>query len=998
MQTSPPPSASQPSNRRAARLLPLAVGVGTLCAGLIATALVWNSLRTSHDRQVHAEFDYRVRDLALRVVRRIATFEQVLRGAQAYVVASPLLPQVDEFRTYVGTLRLRQFYPGIQGIGVSLLERPPGARPDGAKSAVVMIEPLDAMNRRALGFDMFAEPVRHEAMARARDMGTAALSGQVRLVQEGSGPGQPGFLMYLPLYRGTPGDTATRREALYGWTYGAFRMLDFMRGLNGERESDLHVTIYDAAAAPENCMYGCDYRDGAARLDTQQTLRIAGRHWILRVRSNPVFEERLASQQAAWAGVSGIIVSVLSATLVWLLAQGRDRARLLARRMTEDLQRSYERLGLERTRLASILENAHDAFVAVDAAGRITYWNAQAARTFGWPASEAQGRSLRALLFHGEQPELDRLLTLDPAAFDSGHGDRLELQATCRAGDHIPVELSCSLVERGGERELHGFLRDLSAEKAAAARETVRQADLHQAQRALHRAQKLEAVGKLTGGVAHDFNNVLQIIYGNVQAACAAPHSPETPRRLENALAAVDRGAKLSGQLLAFARRQPLAPVVINLARVLRNVDELLRRALGDGVELATIVEAGLWNTLVDPNQLENVILNLAINARDAMDGNGKLTIELSNCVLDDVYAASVPEAIAGDYVLLAVSDTGAGMPPDVQERVFEPFFTTKPEGEGTGLGLSMAYGFVRQTGGHIRVYSEVGVGTTMRLYFPRTGVPEAQQAAEPTQDVAGGRETILLVEDDAPVRETVAGMLRTLQYTVIEAGGTDAALQALRGGAAVDLLFTDVVMPGSLPATELARVARHLRPGIAVLFTSGYTQDAIVHGGRLDPGVQLLSKPYRRDELARKVRAVLDERSALPPADGAPPMLHTLRVLVVEDNDDLRDLTCEMVMALGYQATGVGSAEAALTALEAGGYHAVFTDVQLPGMNGLELAHRLADDPHLSVAVVTGRALGDELPPGVRLLYKPYRIDAVEEILAQIQLARQDDGDPDPD
>ena len=296
----------------------------------------------------------------------------------------------------------------------------------------------------------------------------------------------------------------------------------------------------------------------------------------------------------------------------------------------------------------------------------------------------------------------------------------------------MPVELSCSRVDSDGTPALHGFIRDLSARKAAAAREEQRQRDLQQAQRALNRAQKLEAVGKLTGGVAHDFNNVLQVIYGNVQAVALAPRAPEAPRRLEGALAAVERGANLSRQLLAFARRQPLEPVVINLARLLRNVDDLLHRALGEGVELATRVEPGLWNTLADPNQLENVLMNLAINARDAMAGQGRLTIELSNAVLDEHYAATVPDAVPGDYVLLAVYDTGSGMPPDVQERVFEPFFTTKPEGEGTGLGLSMAYGFVRQTGGHIRIYSEVGVGTTMRLYFPRSGSPEAAPPVPP--------------------------------------------------------------------------------------------------------------------------------------------------------------------------------------------------------------------------------------------------------------------------
>ena len=405
-----------PEPDRAARLLPLALALGTLCAGLVATALVWDGLRDGHDREVRAEFEYRVRELQSRIARRMATYEQVLRGAQAYALASPPLPDAAAFRTYVGTLQLREYYPGIQGVGIALVQKKPGDAIGQAASSVVMIEPLDLMNRRAIGYDMYAEPVRRVAMARARDSGAPALTGQVRLVQEGSGAGQPGFLMYLPLYAplpaaapGRPADVAVRRQALYGWAYGAFRMHDFMSGLNGEREADLHVAVYDAAPEPPNCMYGCAYPDGAARLDEQRTIAIGGRPWILRVRSNPVFEQRLASQQAAWAGVSGIIVSALSATLVWLLAQGRARARQLARRITADLQRSYGTLRNERSRLISILDNANDAFVAMDAAGQITYWNPQAERIFGWTVAEALGRPLRQL-FPGEQPELDRLL------------------------------------------------------------------------------------------------------------------------------------------------------------------------------------------------------------------------------------------------------------------------------------------------------------------------------------------------------------------------------------------------------------------------------------------------------------------------------------------------------------------------------------------------------------------------------------------------------------
>ncbi|HLH88178.1 MAG TPA: ATP-binding protein [Xanthobacteraceae bacterium] len=378
----------------------------------------------------------------------------------------------------------------------------------------------------------------------------------------------------------------------------------------------------------------------------------------------------------------------------------------------------------------------------------------------------------------------------------------------------------------------------------------------------LRQAQKMEAIGQLTGGVAHDFNNILQVIGGSLQLLSKGIAVDERGQRhLRNALEAVTRGAKLATQLLTFARRQTLDPKAINVSRVIRGMDDLLRRALGEAVEIETILGGGLWTTYVDPTQVETALLNLAVNARDAMDGRGKLTIEAGNAWLDDHYAAQHPEVRAGQYVMVAVSDTGHGMTPDVMERVFEPFFTTKAAGQGTGLGLSMVHGFVKQSGGHIKIYSEIGRGTTVRLYLPRSDLREQESDPITSAAVEGGTETILLVEDDDKVRATTADLLDELGYRVLKAREADSATAIIESGASIDLLLTDVVLPGALDARELARRAQERLPRLRVLFTSGYTDNAIIHGKRLDPGVEMLSKPFTQEELARKLRKILTSK-----------------------------------------------------------------------------------------------------------------------------------------
>jgi len=375
--------------------------------------------------------------------------------------------------------------------------------------------------------------------------------------------------------------------------------------------------------------------------------------------------------------------------------------------------------------------------------------------------------------------------------------------------------------------------------------------ELAQAQAALHQAQKMEAVGRLTGGVAHDFNNLLQVVGGNLQLLETSLHDdPKARRRIENARMAVERGATLTSQLLAFARRQPLRPKVIDAARLMHDMAHMMRRVIGEGIALETVAAEGLWPICVDPSQMENALLNLAINGRDAMANAGRLVLTARNVSREE--AAALPEP--ADYVLLSVADSGSGMSEEIRHQAFEPFFTTKPQGAGSGLGLSMVYGFVKQSGGHVAIDSTMGVGTTVHLYLPRAEAALVEDAAESHLPVTHGSGTVLVVEDDAQVRATVVEMLSGLGYTVREAAHGQAALDMLRADPVVDLLFTDVVMPGPLGAAALADAARQQVPGLKVLFTSGYPRDAIVHDGRLDAGVDLLSKPYTREALARAI------------------------------------------------------------------------------------------------------------------------------------------------
>lgn len=514
----------------------------------------------------------------------------------------------------------------------------------------------------------------------------------------------------------------------------------------------------------------------------------------------------------------------------------------------------------------------------------------------------------------------------------------------------------------------------------------------------LQQSQKLETIGKLTGGVAHDFNNLLQVVAGNLQLLMKDVSGNEkAERRVTNALAGVSRGAKLASQLLAFGRRQALDPKVINVGRFVQGMDDLLRRSLGEAIEIETVISGGLWNCLVDPTNVENALLNLAINARDAMDGRGKLTIEVGNAYLDDDYARAHDEVVAGQYVVLSVTDTGSGIPAEILDHVFEPFYSTKEEGKGTGLGLSMVHGFVRQSGGHVKLYSEVGHGTTVKIYLPRVTEKEDREVVLQAGPIIGGSETVLVVEDDDEVRETVVETLTDLGYKVLKAPNADAALNVIESGIAIDLLFTDVLMPGTLKSPELAKKARERQPDLAVLYTSGYTENSIVHGGRLDAGVELLSKPYTREALARKLRHVLANRAQrFQPARPAPVSVNavqemtssSLSILLVEDDVLIRINTADMIAELGHEVTEAGTGHEALDLLGRRPFDVLVTDLGLPDMSGQALAEA-AREKQTSLALVyaTGHdRRSADLPPDALVITKPYGSDDLKNV---IQLAR---------
>jgi PAS domain S-box-containing protein len=494
-----------------------------------------------------------------------------------------------------------------------------------------------------------------------------------------------------------------------------------------------------------------------------------------------------------------------------------------------------------------IIDTALDAFVQIDESAIIVDWNPQAEAVFGWSRQDALGQNFGKLIV-AETDRADLKAALKRflhSGRDQILGRRREIGVRRRDGREFRAEMSVTALKRREGFLFNSFFRDLTDKIAAEDR--------------IRQAEKMEAVGQLTGGIAHDFNNILTVITGTIEILAEAvekqPQLLAIARMIDEA---ATRGADLTQHLLAFARKQPLQPRETDVNTLIIDTVKLLRPTLGEQIEIESVFADEVCLATVDPNQLSTAILNLALNARDAMPDGGKLILETGSAYLDEKYASAHNEVKPGRYALIAVSDTGTGIPAAVIDRVFEPFFTSKETGKGTGLGLSMVYGFVKQSSGHIKIYSEEGHGTTMKIYLPPgTG---ASLVSEPAVGpvVEGGHERILVVEDDTLVRNYVITQLQTLGYVTLAASNAAEALAIVDAGAEFDLLFTDVIMPGEMNGRQLADEIRKRQRTLKTLFTSGYTENAIIHHGRLDPGVLLLPKPYRRSDLARMIRTAL--------------------------------------------------------------------------------------------------------------------------------------------
>mgnify|MGYP001254022253 CR=1 FL=1 len=497
--------------------------------------------------------------------------------------------------------------------------------------------------------------------------------------------------------------------------------------------------------------------------------------------------------------------------------------------------------------LSALITSSPLAIVSIDRDGLIGSWNKRAEEVFGHAAAEMTGRPAAGLFAEGEAE--GRSLVVRALSGEAVQG--VDVRARHKDGRILDLEVSAApLVIEGEIRGTVCAIQDVTAR---------RRMEQH-----LQQSQKMEAVGQLTGGVAHDFNNLLAVIIGNldlVQEEAGRELEPSLAEPIQEALDAALRGAELTRRLLAFSRKQPLRPQAIDLNALIQGTATLLRRTLGGAVEVRLDLAGDLWAAMADASQVESAVTNLAINARDAMPGGGTLSIETANATLD-----ADAEGPGGDFVVVSVSDTGTGIAPELVQKIFEPFFTTKPVGKGTGLGLSMVYGFARQSGGQVKVYSELGHGTTFKLYLPRanaSALPSAQEGPAESEPLGRG-ETVLVVEDDPDVRRIVVRQVLDLGYRVLEAASGDEALSAIAGGARVDLLFTDVVMPGGMLGTELARRVRSLVPELPVLFASGFAHASLVAGINLHEIGEFLGKPYRKRDLAMKLNALLRSRSGV--------------------------------------------------------------------------------------------------------------------------------------
>jgi PAS domain S-box-containing protein len=643
----------------------------------------------------------------------------------------------------------------------------------------------------------------------------------------------------------------------------------------------------------------------------------------------------------------------------------------------EQLAASVIKLEESERRFRILVEGVTDyAIFMLDPSGTVVNWNPGAERIKGYTREEIIGQKFSRFYTDADRGKGVPQRALETAArtgkFEA-EGWRVR-----KDGTQFWASVVINAI-RDGQGAVIGFAkvtRDLTEWRAAEER--------------LQQSQKMESIGQLTGGVAHDFNNLLTVIIGNLEALQRHLQDDGVDlgglkRSADNAMRGARRGESLTQRLLAFSRQQPLDPTSVDVGRLVTGMSDLLRRTLGEQVAVETVLAGGLWRAHADPNQLEVAIVNLAVNARDAMPNGGKLTIETANVHLDERYAATQAEVLPGQYVMLAVTDNGTGMPAEVKARAFDPFFTTKDVGQGTGLGLSQVYGFVKQSRGHVKIYSEVGEGTTVKIYLPRhhARADEADEEMVCPRPRGAQNETILVVEDDVDVRNYSSESLRELGYRVLEASHARAAIGLLEIHPEIAVLFTDIGLPGGMNGRQLAEEARKHRPDLKVLFTTGYARNAIVHEGRLDPGVELLTKPFSQSALGEKLRDIIDAK-AIP-----------ARVLLVEDDAMIQMLAVEYLQEAGVKVDTAASATDALNKIRLipGGVDAVIIDMVLPDRRGDALVTEIRSlYPSLPIVIASG--LGkDELrrvfkdAPSITFVSKPYTAGELRSALRALHI-----------
>jgi PAS domain S-box-containing protein len=842
--------------------------------GLAITVIAFLAVNRAEEKDVVRALEFRVEWRARDLQAKINLTGQSLLATATDVATEPRV-ELQEFLQFtsavaaenkaIASLAWAQPVPRAQraafeaSTGFPIIEvgadgqRIPAANRDGYMP--IVIENRFDGKSAWLGFDVSMDPIRRRTLELARDSG----SPKAMLIPYSGDPVGPTYLVFWPTYTSgaVPINVDGRRAQLKGYVVGVYRVLDVIEAAIAdtpnivatinfylsndptERATEASFQLV-AVYTPKDRSLSATHSSASiapAEYSFSRSFVVNGAQWRL---VSSFSAAAVADERSSGPYILLLAGLLLTAVLAFTVT-GRIRQVLLIQ--TRVKQRTEE-LRKINTQLAALIDASPYAIVCLDAESRVILWNAASEKLFGYSAAEVIGCPYPLVLPEEQEEFNDRLRRLS-----SGEVLRnLASHRRHRNGTTIDTSSSASAFydAAGNLLGIMFAIEDTREQNAV--------------QNQLRQAQKMEAIGQLTGGLAHDFNNLLGVILGNLDLLAEKFETRCEEKELtEAAIQAALRGAELIRQLLAYARRQPLAPKLTQLAPVLEAAAKLLRRSLGENISLELQILEGIWPVRIDVSQLDSSLLNLAVNARDAMPNGGRLIIEATNVCIDKHASELNQEATPGDYVLLAVSDTGSGMSPEVLARVFEPFYTTKGN-RGSGLGLSMVHGFIKQSGGYSKVYSECGKGTTIRIYLPRAldgelSEPDALHDGMP----AGEQEIILVVEDNAGIRDLAVRHLESLGYRTIQAADGVSALAIIKSGAPIDLLFTDVVMPGGLDGKALAAQAHQLLPGLKILFTSGFTAAAASAAIEDGFGSNLLSKPYRKSDLARRVRTMLD-------------------------------------------------------------------------------------------------------------------------------------------